>query len=135
MSASAELQKFIYDVLVADAGVGAIVGDRIYDHPPEDATFPFLSFGASDYVITDDECIVGREETLQVDCWTRDQGRKRPCRELVDAVKAALHEADGVFTTNALVEIRVTAARVFDDPDGLTAHGVVTVTAMVEEAA
>lgn len=133
MSASAELQKLIYDRLVADTGVHALVADRIYDRAPLEADFPCITFGPSDVVPLDDECIDGREETIQIDCWARDQGRLRPCREIADAVKAALHDYSADMGVNALCFMRVRTVRVFEDGDGITAHGVVSVTATVEE--
>ena len=134
MSPSVDLHKLIFDRLIADAGVHAIVGDRIYENPPEGATFPYVSFGPSDVIEDDAECITGRVETIQIDCWARQDAQISPVKALNDAVKTALHLFAGEMTTHALVEMRVGAMRAFMDPDGLTAHGVVTVQAMVEEA-
>lgn len=132
-SASIELQTAIYERLTAESGVSAIVAGRVYDNVPEGPTFPYISFGPSDYYPDDADDIDGRVETLQIDCWTRAQGKKRPARELADAVKKALHQFEASFATNALVEIVVTSVRVINDPDPLTAHGIVTVTATIEE--
>lgn len=133
MSASVELQTLIYETLVGDADVGALIGDRIYDRMPSDGDYPCVTFGPTDYIDDDSQCITGRIETVQLDCWSRDQGRMRPCKEIADAVKSALHKADLSLTTNALVEIVVAGVRVFNDADGVTAHGVVTVEAILEE--
>lgn len=135
MSASEEIQQLVESTLKDNAGVSAIVGGRIYDGAPpaKNRTYPDITFGPSDYTPDDADCIVGREETLQLDCWTRDHGRKAQCKRLVDAVKSALHEANLSLAVNALVSIRVVLVRVMDDPDGLTAHGVVQVTALIEE--
>jgi hypothetical protein len=135
VSASFELQELIYDTLVADAGVGALVGDRIYDAMPSDGTYPCLTFGPSSFVPDDVTCITGRVESVQIDCWSQDQGRLNPCKKIVDAVKGALHEADLSLTSNALVRIRVDLVRVFLDADRVTAHGVVQIEAEIEEAA
>lgn len=137
MSASAELQDLIIATLKADAAVASIVGDRVYDVPPPQGTrtFPDITLGPSDFVPEDMDCIIGREETVQIDCWTEEHGRLKACRALVDAVKEALHLPDLEMPDNALVMMRVELARVFRDADGLTAHGVVQVTASIEEAA
>ncbi|MGC0224926.1 DUF3168 domain-containing protein [Pseudooceanicola nitratireducens] len=134
MSASVELQTLIYQTLVADPVVGALVDDRIYDGRPDTGGFPCVTFGASDYVEEDSQCITARVETINLDVWARSQGKLRPCKEICDAVKDALHEADLSMALNALVRIEVTGVRVFVDEDGLTAHGVVTVEADIEEA-
>lgn len=132
-SPSVELQTAVFDRLVADTGVHALCADRIYDNVPEARIFPYISFGMSDYYEDDSDCIPARVETLQIDCWAQENGKKRPARELVDAVKAALHLHAPELPTHGLVEMRVVAARVFGDPDGITAHGVVTLQAMIEE--
>lgn len=134
MSASNDLQKLIYDRLVADAGVHDIIADRVYDNPVGKDSFPFVSFGPSDVVEDDADCITGRIETIQLDCWSRYQGGFKEVKDLTDAVKKALHHYEGELTTNALVEMTVEAIRHFRDPDGITSHGVVTVQAIVEEA-
>ncbi|AVO36600.1 DUF3168 domain-containing protein [Pukyongiella litopenaei] len=134
MSVSAELQKAIYDTLVADAGVAALIGDRIYDGRPETSAFPCITFGPSDSDPEDMECVNARTETVQLDVWARDQGRMRPGKEIMDAVRDALHLADLSLTVNALVLIRVEGMRLFMDTDGVTAHGVITVQADVEQA-
>lgn len=133
MSVSAELQTAIYDTLVADADVGALVGDRIYDGRPSDGAFPCVTFGPTDSQPEDLDCINARTETVQLDVWSRDQGRMGPCKEIMDAVRNALHLADITLSVNALVLIRVQGMRLFMDRDGLTAHGVLTVEAELEQ--
>jgi len=134
MSVSVSLQDVILAALRGNAGVAALVGDRIYDHAPEDAAFPHIDFGPSDYVPDDADCIAGRVEAQQIDVWSRDQGRGWPAKRLVDAVKAALHGHEADMATGALVSLEVTLCQVLDDPDGITKHGVVEVEALIEEA-
>ena len=133
MSASLWLHDFIIATLKADTSVAAKVGKRVYDYPPEGVAYPYISIGAMDAVPVDADCIMAREETVQVDIWHRDQGRKWKLAETMDAVKDALHEAEAASTSHGLVECRVVLMRRFMDPDGLTAHGVVQVTATMEE--
>ena len=133
MSAGDELQAFIVAKLRDSAEVGAICADRIYDNVPKEPAFPYISFGASDYYPDDAECIAGRVETVQLDCWSRDFGKHIEVKRLVDAVKKALHGQSGDLGVNALVQMRVALVRAFGDPDGITAHGVVQVTCDIEE--
>lgn len=133
MSASQELQKIIYDRLVADPAIHALVADRIYDGAPSDVVYPCIEFGDSDVVPQDYDCITGREEVLRLHCWSRDQGRRRPCRRLVDAVRTSLDEYQTDMGTNALAGLSIRTWRVMMDADGITAHGLVEVQALVEE--
>ena len=134
MSATNELQKAVFDLLVADAGVHAIAADRIYDRVPEGATFPYVTIDALVAAEDDEECIDGLSYTVQVSGWSRYQGGKKEVNGLADAIRAALHKADASVTTNALCFLRVVLVRVMADPDGLTQHAVVQVEARMETA-
>ncbi len=133
MSTSNALQKLIFDLLVASGPVGALVGDKIYDRPGATVPAPYITFGPSDYVPDDDECIDGRIETVQLDVWSEAQDGKRECKAIVDAIRVVLHDAVGNLDVGALVTMRVTLSRVFDDPDGRTTHGIVQVESVIEE--
>jgi len=131
-SVSVELQTAIYDALIGDDAVSTLVGDRVYDGSPSTRAFPCITFGPTDSLPEDMECVSALTETVQLDVWSRDQGRMRPCKEICDAVREALHLAGLDLEVNALVRIRVDGVRVFMDSDGVTTHGVVTVEADLE---
>ena len=133
-SPSEDLQFAVHALLMGDADVQAIVDGRVHDGRPVDGAFPAISFGPGSHVPDDYECIDGRVETLQIDCWTRSKGQRRPCAALVDAVKAALHEVAADLRTHALVRMQVTSTRIMEDPDGSTWHGIVSLEAEIEEA-
>lgn len=133
MSISRELQKLIFDTLLADTAVSDLVGGRVYDGAPSDQEYPCITFGPTDSFNDDLQCVDARTETVQLDIWSRDQGRMGPCKDICDAVKNALHLADLALATHALVRIRTDGIRVFRDSDGITAHGIVTVEADLEE--
>ncbi|WP_043620489.1 DUF3168 domain-containing protein [Ensifer sp. ZNC0028] len=135
MSPSRELWNLVRDSLLAETAVMAEI-DAIYDKVPSKpwgAKKAYISrgpfFGAPD----DADCIPGQEITLQIDIWSQKSNRWS-VDEIVAAIRAALHERDLQLTENALVELRVTLWRIIDDPDPLTVHGIVQVTALVEEA-
>lgn len=132
MSVSIALQDLIISTLKADPKVSALVADRVYDGPPEKPTFPYISMGPDSFSTEDADCIDMREQTVQIDCWTRKNGRKWPCKEIVDAVVGALRHLDGDLTNGALIDTEIRIARVIDDPDGITAHGIVQLTAILE---
>lgn len=133
MSVINELQKAIYERLVANAGVHAVCADRIYDRAvPKAVAFPYVTFQSFDAVEDDAECIEGLEVTVTLAAWSRYQGGGREINDLVEAVRRALHGYAGELPVNALAEMRVTSLRIFDDPDGKTKQGVITVTCRVE---
>lgn len=130
------LQVAIYDALVADAGVGALVADRVFDKVsvgdlPE---MPYVAFG--DFQALDDGggCIDGSEVFVTLHVWSRQRGT-REAKQVVSAVRKALHEADlALGSDHRLIEIMFRDSRVFFDADGLTAHGVLTFRALTETA-
>ena len=134
MSVSAELQTLIYNTLIADAAVQGLISDRVYDGQPDAANYPCVTFGPSDTVPENLAGVDASTEVIQLDVWDRSNGRLRPCKEIMNAVRDALHLADLILSVNALVHIEVTGQRVFRDSDGLTAHGIVTVSAELEGA-
>lgn len=132
MSASRDLQGLIVDRLKADANVSALV-TGVYDGRPSDSAFPCITIGSSQVIPIDYECLAAREETMQIDVWSRDNGRLNPCKAIVDAVHSALHGWSGALPDpNALALLRVVHDEVMIDRDGITAHGVVLVRAIVE---
>lgn len=134
MSSAAEFQKLIFDTLKANAAVMALA-NSVYDSIPTSpfgAKTAYISFGPVDTNEDDADCITGVETTLQIDVWSRAPGFVE-CKRLTDLVKKALHRKSLELSENALVDVWVPLVRVFRDPDGITSHGVVQVTAMIEE--
>ncbi|TMV84479.1 DUF3168 domain-containing protein [Thioclava sp. BHET1] len=134
LDAASELQKLVYQTLLADAAVAALVADRIFDGIPADAIYPAVSFGPSDFLPQPAAGIVLKEHDLQLDVWCQDQGRKRPCKEIVGAVSAAVDFAPLLLPAPLrLVQIWVRRTQVLDDPDGITTHGIIGLAAQIEE--
>lgn len=130
-----ELQKAVYDLLVADSAVHQLVEDRIYDRVPSasEAVPPYITFGPSDEVSGDDICFEAAEHTLQVDVWSEKAGGFKECKEITFAVKRALHLVEIDLPTHALIRMVVVQRRHFRDPDQITSHGVVVIEAEIEE--
>ena len=129
-----ELQKLIYDTLRLDMGIASLVGG-VYDRVPTDpykAKTAYISFGPSDTVEDGADCVISGLHTLQIDIWSKAVGQVE-AKRLVHLVTKALHLQELTIADNALAEIRVEFSRVFTDSDGLTTHGVVIVTASIEE--
>ena len=134
MSSSSELQQLIFETLTGNGAIMALangVYDRVPTNPFGEKT-AYISFGSEDANEDDAEGIDGLEATTQIDIWSRAGGRVE-CKNLTALVRKALHEKELQLPTSALVEIRVVLTRIFADPDGETTHGVVQVTAMIEE--
>ncbi|RUM99034.1 DUF3168 domain-containing protein [Pseudaminobacter arsenicus] len=97
-----ELQAAILSRLKSQAGVTALVGQKIYDTPPVGATMPYISIGPGNYVTEDVDCVYGGEAMIQVDCWS-DASVLSEVRLVAGAVRSALRGWEPSLATNAVV--------------------------------
>lgn len=131
--AALALQKAIHVALVADAGVGAIAGDRVFDAAPRDPVFPYVTLGdiaTSDWSTGTE---IGAEHRLTLHAWSRGRG-KAEAALLVAALEAALHDAALTLVGHVLVNLRFVAAEVRQERDGVTWHGIARFRAVTEVA-
>lgn len=108
--------------------VPALTG--VYDRATESAVYPYATLGPSYWTDESVECVKARGITLQVDIW-HSASNKGVCEDLTDDVATAL---DGWADEAALTmhPLKVPLARVTDDPDGVSVHGIIQIEAMVE---
>lgn len=132
MSVSNEIQAFLVQALLADAGVAALVGDRVWDDVPDRPPYPYCSIGPSYSNRRDVTGIRRREHFAQVDCWTDQQGRRDQVNDLMDAIELAIDTAGGDLATAGMVSRRIVLSKIEDLPDGKR-HGIVQVRFLVEE--
>lgn len=130
---SLALQKAAVAALVADAAVGALIGDRIYDAAPRDAQFPYLTIGETRLADWSTGTEAGSEHRLTLDVWSRQRG-KRQCYEIMEAVAAVLDDTGLALDDHALINLRFDFADVGRDPDGITYHGAMRFRAVTEPA-
>lgn len=135
MTSGEDLQRLVFATLTGNGAIMAIA-NGVYDSVPTDPfgeKTAYISFGPTDSIEDDADCITGVETTMQIDIWSRAVGALE-CKTLTDFVRRALHRKSLQLTEHALVDTWVTLTRVFRDPDGLTTHGVAQVTCMIEES-
>jgi len=126
------LQKAVFAALVGDAGVGALIGDRIYDAAPRNAVFPYVAIGTVETLDWSTGTETGAEHRLTLHAWSRERG-KAESYAIMEAVRAALDGAALALDGHALVNLRFEAGSAGRDPDGLTWHGVMRFRAVTEE--
>jgi hypothetical protein len=133
-SAAWELQKAVYGALVDDSGVLALLGGpRVYDDVPRGAAFPYLTFGpgvARDWSTGTE---AGTEHLLTLRVWSR-AGGEREVHQILDAIRAALHDAALAPAGHRLVNLRHEASETQRDADGETYLGSARFRAVTEPA-
>lgn len=117
--ASFALQKALYAALLADSGVRAELGDppRIYDAPPESAAHPYAVLGEARATRIAGHPS-GVEHDIRIRIVSRYEGRREVKRAL-EAVVAALHDADPPLEGARLVGLRFLFADIFARGDGV----------------
>lgn len=108
-------------------------GVRVYDDAPQRAPYPLITLGQSavrDWSIGSED---GVEHSLTLHVWSR-TGSEQQMLEIVEAVRAALHDKPLQVEGHHLVNLRHEFSEARLDPDGDTYHGVVRYRAVTEPA-
>jgi hypothetical protein len=130
---SLALQQALVAALLADAALGALVGDRIYDAAPRDVAFPYVRVGRTTVADWSTGTEAGAEHRLTLDVWSRERG-KRQCYEIMEAIEAVLHDAALTLDDHALVNLRLELTETRRDADGITFHAAMRFRAVTEPA-
>lgn len=131
MSAERALLSAIREALLENAGLQALVGDRIYDDPPADVVFPYVTLGRIESRPADVAARDAVEHVITLHAWSRYGGRAEAL-DLIAAMRAALHNAPLALEDHTLVLLLATFADVFRSGDGRTTHGVLRLRAITE---
>lgn len=122
-----QVAQILHSLLSSDVAVQAVLGTpaRLYDNPPEDPVFPYLTYGpmrSSD--IGGDEADI-QTHTLTLHLWSRYGGRA----EVIDAISAVISALGKSQSNNDndihIVRSQVLYTDIFRDPDGQTLHGLI----------
>ena len=131
-TSSLALQQSIFAKLTTDAAVLSLLGGpRLYDDTPQNAEFPYLTFGQSvarDWSTSTD---AGDEHTVTLHAWSRGKGR-RETFAILGAIQTALHDQTLVLDGHRLINLRHDFSDARRDPDGETLHGIARFRAITE---
>jgi len=136
MSASEALQLAVINALKGNAALSEITGGDISQNAHGGFASPYVTLGPSSFAPESADDLEGQEETLQIDCWSKQGGSLAETKRMVGLVTKALHGADlEIAEPYAVSEVSVVLAQSFLDSDKKTGHGVIQVTAYVEDHA
>lgn len=125
-----DIQDALMQTLKSDADLMGIVSG-VFDGPMQNQAYPYITFGPWDSLPDDTECIDGERHTVQIDIWSRFHGRLKEANRIGGMVKKVLHDAELDTGDTQFCECRILSRRCFHDPDGITAHAIVTVEVQV----
>lgn len=125
------LQEAIYSRLNGFAGLTALI-DAVYDHVPQDPTFPYVQIGEDTAIPFDTHDSSGSDNTVTIHSWSRYRGKKE-IKDIQRQVYLALHRFALSVTGVDTVDCQWEFADSFLDDDGLTRHGVQRFRVMLDE--
>jgi len=132
--ASVALRAAVHEALTADAALGAVLGGpKIYDEPPREAAFPYVTLGETRIVDFSTSSEAGLEHQLTLHAWSR-QGGHREAHVIAGALLQALDDAPLALAGHQLINLRFAAADVRREADGRTYHALVRFRAVTEPA-
>jgi hypothetical protein len=132
IAASAALRAAVHAALTTDGAlIAALGGPKIYDEPPREAAFPYVTLGEtriSDLSVDNEP---GLEHQLTLHAWSR-QGGHLEAHAIAGTLLQALDDAPLALSGHRLVNFRFATADVRREADGRTYHALVRFRAVTE---
>lgn len=130
--ASVALRAAIHRALITDTALlAALGGPRIYDEPPREAAFPFVTLGEARISDVSADDAPTQEHQLTLHAWSR-QGGHKEAHVITGALLQALDDAPLAPSGHRLVNLRFALADIRREPDGRTYHALVRFRAVTE---
>lgn len=110
------------------------VGQRVFDRIPDGAAFPYVAIGSIEVTDAEAECVDAATVTATIHVWSQAVGAVE-CRRISAAVRAALRGWTPSLAADGFDAGPVRHEQTMDmmDGDGLSTHGVVTVSVNVDK--
>ncbi|ACF00630.1 gene transfer agent (GTA) like protein [Rhodopseudomonas palustris TIE-1] len=130
--ASVALRAAIHRALTSDTALlAALGGPRIYDEPPREAAFPFVTLGEARISDVSADDAPTQEHQLTLHAWSR-QGGHKEAHLITGALLQALDDVPLAPSGHRLVNLRFALADIRREPDGRTYHALVRFRAVTE---
>lgn len=113
------------------SSVTSIVGQRIYDAVPANATKPYINLGQPQIIPDKATCVDGAEVSYPVHGWSTGPASVQ-IKQLGAAVLSALDEYALTVSGHRVVVFELEQVQYLDDPDGITKHFVAVFRALTE---
>lgn len=92
MSALWECQKSIYDALVNNSTFMNLIGSRIYDEPPTNCQYPFVTIGDGTEISDNRLTYNGYDVTITLHIYTKPEGLGfYPAKKILESINAVIN--------------------------------------------
>ncbi|MGV6872553.1 DUF3168 domain-containing protein [Pseudochelatococcus sp. B33] len=121
---SGPIQTAVHALLLADTGLSAIVGTRVFDRVPSDAQLPFVYTSGWQMIGDELDCYDVTEYFFDVQVFGRSGIGRLSITPAAGAVRKALHRQQITIEGGEIAWISHRTTFYFDEPDGLTRRAV-----------
>jgi hypothetical protein len=131
-AAHVALRAAIHDALKSDTALSAALGGHhVYDEPPRNVAFPYVTLGDARIVDASADGGSLQEHQLTLHVWSR-QGGHKEAHVITGALLQALDDAPLTPEGHRLVNLRFAIADIRREADGRTYHALVRFRAVTE---
>ncbi len=128
---SFDLQTILYSTLNGDSTLDGIVGDnKIFDNVPQDTSYPYVVIGNESAINRGTKTLDGNEYTIDIEVWSQYRGKKE-IKEAMERVYNLFHDATYSVSGADMVVSQVRNVITLTENDGITRHGVITLSVIV----
>ena len=126
---SLELQQALIDVL--QGNLGDAVGDRVFDEPPMNPVFPYVTLGDCQVLPDKADCIDGTELYPIIHVWSQEKGFTQ-VKMIAKAVLALLDDQPPALPGFSVIIFELENLSYLRDSDGLSRHAAITFHALIQ---
>jgi hypothetical protein len=131
---SFDLQTIVYSTLNGDSTLDGIVGNnKIFDNVPQDTGYPYVVIGNESAINRGTKTLDGNEYTIDIEVWSQYRGKKE-IKEAMERVYNLFHDATYSVSGADMVVSQVRNVITLTENDGITRHGVITLSVIVYDS-
>ena len=131
---SFDLQTILYSTLNGDSTLDGIVGNnRIFDNVPQDTDYPYVVIGNINVINRGTKSLDGNEYNVDIDVWSTYRGKKE-ISDAMERIYELLHDPTYTVSGANMVISQVRNTITLVENDGITRHGVLTLSVIVYDS-
>ena len=131
---SFDLQSAIYTLLSGDSTLDSLVGNnRIYDNVPQTSSYPYVVIGNEIATNQGTKTLDGIEYGIDIDVWSQYRGKKE-IKNIMERIYNLLHDQDLTVSGASFVVSQVRQVATLVEADGITRHGILSVSIIVYDS-
>jgi len=131
---SFDLQSIIYSTLNGDSTLDGIVGNnKIFDNVPQDTSYPYVIISNETATNTGTKSLDGNEYSIDLEVYSQYRGKKE-IKEIMERIYNLFHDQNFTVSGADMVVSQVRNVITLVESDGITRHGVISLSVIVYDS-